>query len=131
MTKPKIWIIDDDPIYQTIISKIINKSNMFAMTCSFKNGQEALDKILNLNEDSVYFPDLILLDINMPVMDGWEFMDEMKKQQHHIKNNISIYVVSSSIAVEDKYKAQSYTNILGYLSKPITNHDLIYIASNS
>ncbi|MEC5165419.1 CheY-like chemotaxis protein [Flavobacterium sp. PL11] len=129
MIKKTVWIIDDDPIYQTIIHKIIKKSDIFSMICSFSNGQEAFDELLNLTDSCTNSPDLILLDVNMPIMDGWEFMDEMLLQQDKIKKNIVIYLVSSSIALEDKTKAQSYSNILGYLSKPITILDLVYIVS--
>jgi CheY-like chemotaxis protein len=131
MIKKTIWIIDDDPIYQIIVNKIIQKTELFSTISSFKNGKEAIDAIQNHTEIIKNMPDLILLDINMPIMDGWEFMDEMDKLALQFKNNIVIYIVSSSIAIEDKIKCKSYSNILGYLSKPITINDLELIASNN
>ena len=134
MTEKAIWVIDDDAIYQIIISKIIERSKMFSSITSFKNGKEALDTLHNVVNDTQeniqILPDIILLDINMPVMDGWEFMEKMSLIKSKFKKGITVYIVSSSIAVEDKNKSKTYIDILGYLSKPITVNDLILIASN-
>ncbi len=134
MTKKAIWVIDDDPIYQIIINKIIQRSEMFSVVTTFKNGKEAIDAL----HDTVHhkldtteiLPDIILLDINMPIMDGWEFMEKMGLLKSKFSKPITVYIVSSSIAAEDKNKSKTYTDILGYLSKPVTINDLVLIASN-
>lgn len=126
-----IWIVDDDVIYQTIINKIIQKSGVFSAHSSFKNGKEALTSLKEIianNENSL--PDIILLDINMPIMDGWEFMEEIEKIKTKISRHIDIYIVSSSIAVEDKNKSETFRNIIGYIPKPISVNELIAIVSN-
>lgn len=95
MKKKVIWVIDDDIIYQTIINKLIEKSGLFTAHSSFMNGKEAittLDKALT--DDDSYLPDIILLDINMPIMDGWEFMEEIKKIKPKINKKILIYIVT-------------------------------------
>lgn len=130
MRKKTIWVIDDDAIYQIIVNKIIQKSEMFSAISSFKNGKEAIDAVTNSLKDNEILPDIILLDINMPVMDGWEFMEEMTLLKPSITKQIIVYVVSSSIAAEDKNKSKTYPDILGYLSKPVNINDLILIASN-
>ncbi|SEG44834.1 response regulator [Flavobacterium urumqiense] len=130
MRKKTIWVIDDDIIYQIIVNKIIEKSEMFSSISSFKNGKEALDAVTNSFNDNETLPDIILLDINMPIMDGWEFMEGMTLLKPSITKQIIVYVVSSSIAAEDKNKAKTYPDILGYLSKPVNINDLILIASN-
>ncbi len=129
MKNKKIWVIDDDPIYQIIVKKIIEKSEMFTEIYSFKNGKDAIDNLYKSSENSESVPDIILLDINMPIMDGWEFMEELGLIKTNFNNEIVVYIVSSSIAIEDKNKSKSYENILGYLSKPINVNDLILIAS--
>ena len=129
MTKKVIWVIDDDPIYQIIINKIIQKSETFSTISTFKNGRIALDAFQQLLDNDTALPDIILLDINMPVMDGWEFMEELGLIKPKFMKQIVVYIVSSSIALEDKNKSKSYENILGYLSKPVTVDDLISIAS--
>lgn len=130
MTKKVIWVVDDDAIYQIIVNKIIQRSEMFSAISSFKNGKDAIDVLYNSLENNELLPDIILLDINMPIMDGWEFMEEMGLIKSKMSKKIIIYIISSSIAVEDKNKSKTYPGILGYLSKPITTHDLIMIASN-
>jgi len=130
MRKKTIWVVDDDTIYQIIVNKIIQKSEMFSAISSFKNGKDAINAVSNSLNNMESFPDIILLDINMPIMDGWEFMEELQVLKPSINKQIIVYIVSSSIAVEDKNKAKSYPDILGYLSKPVNINDLILIASN-
>nr|WP_315165639.1 response regulator [uncultured Flavobacterium sp.] len=127
MKKKKIWIVDDDAIYQIIIDKLIKKSEMFSDKSSFKNGQEAIIELNNLLNNEELLPDIILLDVNMPVMDGWEFMEEMKGVNSKINKKIAIYIVSSSIAPEDKTKSKNF-EIFDYISKPISVEDIKSIA---
>ena len=129
MKQKVIWVVDDDPVYQIIINKIIQRSETFSTISTFKNGRIALDAFQQLLDNDTALPDIILLDINMPVMDGWEFMEELGLIKPKFMKQIVVYIVSSSIAVEDKNKSMSYENILGYLSKPVTVDDLISIAS--
>ena len=130
MIKKTIWIVDDDAIYQIIVNKIIQKAEIFSTILSFKNGKDAIDLLHITIKNNADLPDIILLDINMPIMDGWEFMEKMGLIKALLDNQIIVYIVSSSISVEDKNKAKSYKNIRGYLSKPITMNDLELIALN-
>jgi CheY-like chemotaxis protein len=130
MEKKIIWVVDDDVIYQTIIQKLIKKAGVFSAHSSFMNGKEAINTLANTIQESEYLPDVILLDINMPVMDGWEFMEEIKMMKSKISKKIIIYIVSSSIAIEDKNKSKTFTDIFGYIPKPISVDDLISIVSN-
>jgi CheY-like chemotaxis protein len=132
MNKKIIWIIDDDVIYQTIINKLIKKSGVFSTHSSFMNGKEAITTLDNtLKNNNEFIPDIILLDINMPVMDGWEFMDEIKKIKSKFNKKIIIYIVSSSIALEDRNKSKTFTDIIGYIPKPISVEDLITIVESN
>ncbi|MGQ7947654.1 response regulator [Flavobacterium sp. WC2509] len=126
-----IWAIDDDPIYQIIVNKMIKKSELLLNVLSFKNGKDAIDEFKIMLEEKKDLPNIILLDINMPIMDGWEFMDEMVLLKDKIDERIQIYIVSSSISVEDKNKAKHYTEIVDYLVKPLNNDDLKRITGNN
>ena len=129
MKEKTIWIIDDDPIYQIIMKKIIVKSDIFSSNFSFSDGKEAIDSLKKILLKNEKFPDIILLDIEMPILDGWGFMEEFAILKPQINAEIKIYISSSSIAIEDKERAQNNPGILGYMSKPVTLDNLIKIAS--
>lgn len=124
MIEKTIWIIDDDPIYQIIMKKIITKSGLFSSLISFTNGKDAIIALKKNIVNQADFPDIILLDIEMPILDGWGFMDEMAVLKSQINNEIKIYISSSSIALEDKERAKNNSGILGYLSKPVSLDDI-------
>jgi CheY-like chemotaxis protein len=122
-----ICIIDDDEIYQLFTKKAIQKLDISKRTLSFYNGEEAIHYIKTLIESDEQLPDIILLDINMPFMDGWQFMDAFMKIKEKLKQKTTIYIVSSSIAPTDKSRAVSYEEIAGYISKPVETDTLLKI----
>lgn len=130
MNQKSIWVVDDDPIYQIIMKKIIGKSGLFSDVHSFSNGKEAISSLKEIIAQNGSFPDIILLDIEMPVLDGWGFMDEILILKPQIQAEIKIYISSSSIAIEDKERAKNNPVILGYMSKPISLNDLVKITTN-
>ncbi|HSM62403.1 MAG TPA: response regulator [Gillisia sp.] len=123
--KKDICIIDDDQIYQLIIKKVVDRTGEFDSISFYNDGIEAVeyfslpDKIL---------PKLILLDINMPQMDGWQFLDCLIKHRPGFEKETTIYIVSSSIAQSDRTKAHSYKQVSGFLSKPLSVEKLKEIA---
>jgi len=114
-------IIDDDEVYINLIKKIIDVKNLSENLLVFKNGQEALDHFRpimeNINEEA--FPEIILLDLNMPVMDGWNFLNEFTQIKLNSKIKTTLYIVSSSINPYDVAKAKSYSLVTDYLIKPV------------
>lgn len=129
MTEKTIWVVDDDPIYQIIMKKIILKSGMFSNVRSFSNGKEAIDVLRSNILKQKTHPNIILLDIEMPVLDGWGFMDEIATLKPQITGEIQIYISSSSIAIQDKERAKYNPDIFGYMSKPISLEDLVKISA--
>lgn len=112
-----IFIVDDDLVFHFIIKKLFAKCSTQFNTSYFLNGYEALEEIKETN----VAPDLILLDINMPVYDGWQFLDEFKKIKKSFNKEIAIYLISSSDDISDINKASSYKDeIKRYCNKPIT-----------
>jgi len=112
-----ICVIDDDQIYQIIVKKIILKAGIFEKIHCFQNGLTALEAF---KDPEVPLPQLILLDINMPGMDGWEFVSELKKQRPHLHLETRIYIVTSSIAFSDRDKALALPEVSGFISKPLS-----------
>ncbi|WP_291726307.1 response regulator [Bernardetia sp.] len=112
-----VCIIDDDPIYVFTTRKLMEVSNLSKYIEIFKNGKEALDTLKPRIEVGEKVPEVILLDLNMPVMDGWEFLDAFVSPD---TEKIIIYVVSSSIDPADMQKAKEYSQVSNYVVKPIT-----------
>ena len=112
-----ICVIDDDQIYQIIVKKIILKAGIFQRALHYENAYKALE---DLKDPQLPLPGLILLDINMPGMDGWEFLENLKDHRPQLYAETSIYIVTSSIAVSDRDKARSIPGISGFISKPLS-----------
>ncbi|ADV47624.1 response regulator [Cellulophaga sp. E16_2] len=112
-------IVDDDDIYQFTIKKTIKSLNLAKDIIAFSDGEEALNFMIeNLNKDDE-LPDIILLDINMPIMDGFQFMEEYVKIKPKLGKKITIYMVSSSVDVADIERAKKISEISDYIIKPI------------
>lgn len=118
-----IFVVDDDLVYHFIIKKLFSKCNIDVKTKYFFNGLEAIDELKEkVESDNV--PDLILLDINMPVYDGWQFLDEFKKLKANLSKNIEVYLVSSSNDISDLNKSKMYQDeVKKYYYKPMTQED--------
>jgi CheY-like chemotaxis protein len=130
MKNKVICIIDDDPIYQLLINKIITMSKTDYDVISFKNGKEALESFTSDSTENQRLPEIILLDIEMPVMDGWDFMAKIEKSLAAKSKKTAIYIVSSSIAYEDKEKAKTFPEIMGYFSKPMDSNKILEITKH-
>lgn len=119
MIPKKICIVDDDDLYKLLLKKTIQNLKINTEVISFSNGEEAIKGLFALNSNSENLPDIILLDINMPVMDGWEFMEHYLALKQNFLKEMTLYIASSSIASQDFQKSKSFKEISGYLVKPI------------
>ena len=122
-----IAVADDDPIYTKALKTLLLSWKITNPFIFFANGKEALDFIL-LKEASE-LPDILLLDLNMPVMNGWGFLENFAQISHQLNKNISIYLVSSSIWEEDLKRAQKIFLLKEFISKPISKEKLFEILS--
>lgn len=117
------WIVDDDSIYVYGLKKLIGIKELNTRLSHFINGQEAIYALKKAKEDH-QLPDVILLDINMPVMDGWEFMNEFAKLKPQTGKNITVYIMSSSIDLNDIHRAKNISEVSDYLFKPVSTNQL-------
>lgn len=118
------YIVDDDSVYVYGLQKLIALKSYCHNILVFSNGLDALShlKAVLLREEGL--PDVILLDINMPVMDGWQFMEEFAKIDPGNGKKITVYMISTSIEERDKLRAEKISNISGYIIKPTRIADL-------
>lgn len=124
MNKVKLaCIIDDDDIFRFIMKKHLTVQNIAEEIISFENGEEAINFFIN-NNDADLLPDLVFLDINMPVMDGWQFIEKFEKIHDDLKKEVVLFMVSSSVDDRDISRAKNTKVISEYLVKPLDNSTL-------
>lgn len=112
-----VYVVDDDPLYIFSMKKVLKLTDFCNEAKFFKNGQEALDELTPQLEEGI-LPDIMFLDISMPLMNGWELLDHLVKYSR-IKE-MKIFIVSSSIDPYDTGKSSSYDIVTDYIYKPIT-----------
>ena len=115
-----ILLVDDDEINNFISIKLIKKALTNTEINSCLNGRFAIDQLAEIQrKDPSKLPDYILLDINMPIMNGWEFLDEYKRLNLDPLGKSKIYIISSSVFSNDINKARSYPIVKDFISKPL------------
>ena len=112
-----ICIIDDDSIYLMLVNRIISMSRLSEEVTEFVNGKDAYDYLRQLNLMGEKMPDVILLDLNMPIWDGWDFLDEF--QSLRLESYPSVYIITSSTDSLEREKGMAYPMVKGFVSKPI------------
>lgn len=115
---PLIWVIDDDDIHNYVVGHLLNMTNVQCKSEVFTDAIVATEKIKKLPVTDL--PDIILLDINMPVMNAWDFLDIIKTIAPDPLPSTRTYVLSSSIYEKDIDKAREYPAVYGYLTKPVS-----------
>jgi CheY-like chemotaxis protein len=110
-----IFLVDDDPINNLINKRLLTKTGISDHIKEFLGGEEAFDRIKELGQNETL---LILLDINMPVMNGWEFLNRYLELFPDRQDKIVI--LSSSIDFQDRQRANGYSIVSRFLEKPLT-----------
>jgi len=115
-----VLLVDDDEINNFISIKLIKKALLNTEIMACLNGKFAIDQLVEIQrKDPEKLPDYILLDINMPIMNGWEFLDEYKRLNIDPLGKSKIYIISSSVFSNDINKARSYPLVKDFISKPL------------
>lgn len=116
----KVFIIDDDPIHQRIAQIMIEKHKIYDEFKSYTEAGKALEYLQQNIAAADALPDVILLDLNMPVVDGWDFLEKFDTFRNSLSKSIKIYIVSSSVDEKDIMRSQSYAYVHGFISKPLS-----------
>ncbi len=123
--KTRIFIIDDDPIFRMILQKMIYNIEPSAICHHFEDGETGLAGLepLHNSPDNI----IILLDINMPVLDGWGLLDRLENSNFYNIQHFNLYIVSSSTDESDKLKAGKYELVQNFYHKPLVKENIIEI----
>ncbi len=119
-------VIDDSKLDCFIAEKIIRNSGKTDTVRSFLQAKEALEYIgVAQPEEDTHT--IILVDIQMPVMNGFEFVEAFEALPYDIRKNYTVYVVSSSINDNDLHRVQNYSTVKQFINKPLTSNNLASI----
>ncbi|MBL0741403.1 response regulator [Chryseolinea lacunae] len=114
----KVWVVDDDDIQRFLMARILGKMESVSSISYFKNGWEALEQLMKAVHMPDLLPDVIFLDLQMPIMDGWSFLEIVEQKWSQRLNGLKLYIVTSSVAQADKDRAFAHKWVSGFITKP-------------
>ncbi|MGV8877860.1 MAG: response regulator [Sphingobacteriaceae bacterium] len=116
-----VLLVDDDEINNFIARKLINKVVPNTLITTALNGKLALEHLIETKSSCPQkLPSHIFLDINMPVMDAWSFLEEFKDNKINTEHDIQIFIISSSVFSHDIQRAKSYNCVSDFITKPLS-----------
>jgi CheY-like chemotaxis protein len=125
-----LFLVDDDETFQFIAQHTIQNTGVVKSIRIFSNGQVAIDFLESVLDKPELQPDVILLDLTMPVLDGWGFLEDFALMKPRLGKKIVIYVLSSSINPIDVERAKNISDVTDYVVKPITQEKFIALLNN-
>ncbi|HSZ72989.1 MAG TPA: response regulator [Cytophagaceae bacterium] len=123
----EIMIIDDDDISNFITQKCLEKSGTVGKITVYQESPAAINELIQKKKTNCNLPECILLDINMPYIDGFDFLDLCLSS--NLSEELNIIMYTSSLRLEDRKKALTYSAVKGYLEKPLQMSELNAIFS--
>ncbi len=122
-----VCIVDDDDIYQFTVKYEIEQTQLVNNVKTFSDGEQAIHYLQQVSDDPAQIPDILFLDINMPIMDGWGFLHEFAQLGPKMGKKVTVYMVSSSNNDKDIERAKKVSEVTDYLIKPITRDKLTHL----
>jgi CheY-like chemotaxis protein len=125
----KIFIVDDYLINLRVAEMIVRRNKEFDTITSYEDANAALSFISDNRDNENILPDIILLDLHMPVMDGWEFIEKFEEIYSSLIKSVKIIILTSSTDQRDIQRSKQYSTVKGFYSKPLTVEMLSDISS--
>jgi CheY-like chemotaxis protein len=125
-----IFLIDDDPVFVFLTKRLISGINVGCQIEEFADGELAMDRLREISADSSLLPDIIFVDLSMPVMDGWEFLNEYSALAPKMSKQIELFIVSSSISPQEVERSKTYPEVADFLIKPVAKGKIAEILSH-
>jgi CheY-like chemotaxis protein len=123
-----LFVADDNELDLRIIRLNLARNPVFGHVLYFNDGKPLWDYIKSNINDAVNLPDVIFLDLNMPEMNGWSILESLKTNYARLPKPISVYIVSTSIDVNERREAMNYHFVKEFISKPLYRDKIISIA---
>lgn len=123
----KIALIDDDSTFVFLTKRMIKAANIATHIDEFNDGLQALTFFKANQNNHEVLPDVIFLDLSMPIMDGWEFLEEYTVVEPRIRKRIILYIVSSSISPHDIERSRNFSVVSDFIIKPLNKERFIQI----
>ena len=125
-----VTIVDDDKLFAFKTKKAIESTNLVEQIRIFGNGLEFITFLMDSINNHEPLSDIILLDLNMPIMDGWQFLEEFIVLPPRLNKKILVYVVSSSIAEQDIERAKALSSVSDFIVKPVSKDKILHVLKN-
>ncbi|HEX8332043.1 MAG TPA: response regulator [Segetibacter sp.] len=126
-----VLLVEDDPITVMVCDRIIKMNGFSDEVKSCENGRYALEYLKEKATVGTYWPDIIFLDINMPVMNGWDFLEELEQIKDTLPPLPRIFILSSTVDPEDFSRAKSFSTVEDFISKPLEKDYLDTISASA
>lgn len=121
----QLTLVDDDELFVYLTIKSIKQTNLVDDIQVFGNGLDALNFLKENMGNTEALPEVMLLDLSMPIMNGWQFLEEYTKLNPILGKKITIYICSSSISPDDIARSKTINAVSDYIIKPLTKDKLI------
>jgi CheY-like chemotaxis protein len=116
------YIIDDEAISLFLTEQVLRHECSACSICTFTDAKEALQYIVSSLGTEI--PEIILVDLNMPGMNGWQFLDALSPYTAALAGRCLIYILTSSLALGDTMLAKNYSFVQGIIHKPLYEEDV-------
>lgn len=125
-----LFLVDDDEIFVFLTKRTIEETNLADQIKIFGNGKDAIDFLRQAVQNKEMLPEIIFLDLSMPIMDGWGFLEAYVALKPKLDKRITIYILSSSVSPHDIERAKTISVVSDFIVKPIVKDQFMEVVRN-